>query len=469
MMKFLKKILMNYATLRPKLGKIMQNTELKRNLTLYGLTMVAIGGTIGSGIFRTPWKIAEAVHLPEYIILIWVIGGIIALTGALTFAEMGSMFPGAGGLYVYIREAYGDTAGFLYGWFILLVSTSGSIAALAVVCAEHLDILFHIGPNTVKWLAGVIIIASAALNILGAKIGELAINIFTGAKLLGIVLIIILGLFFASSGLNPAPLVSSTTDYTRAPTGIFGAFALALIGVLWSYGGWQHASYLAGETPNPQRTVPRAMIIGATVVTIVYVLANIAYLNLLPVPVLAGSKTVAAVAVERVWAGGGKLIAAMIAVSTLGTCIVYSLSAPRIYFAMAKDGVFFKKLAEVHPKFGTPMNAILIQTIWSVFLLLFWGTFENLIEYVTFMDWIWLMLVGTTIFVFRRRLPNQERGYRTIGYPITPIIFISICCWFVLFTLIQKPVQAGAGIIVIALGLAVYYSVFRKNKTKPLP
>jgi basic amino acid/polyamine antiporter, APA family len=440
----------------------MQNTELKRNLTLYGLTMVAIGGTIGSGIFRTPGKIVDALHLPEYVILIWVLGGIVALTGALTFAEMGSMFPGAGGLYVYIREAYGDRMGFLYGWFILLVSTSGSIAALAVVCAEHLNLLFNFGTHAVMWVAGAIILGAAAVNILGAKIGEIAINLFTGLKLLGIFMIIVLGLFFASGELNPAPAITTTKDFSTAPESMWGAFAVAFIGVLWSYGGWQHASYLAGETPNPQRTVPRAMIIGAVVVTVVYILANIAYLNLLPIPVLATSKTVAAMATERVFAGGGKLIAAMIATSTLGTTIVYSLSAPRIYFAMARDGVFFKKLAEVHPRFATPAYAIGAQTVWAVFLLLFWGTFENLIEYVTFMDWIWLMLVGTTIFVFRKKLPQAERGYRTIGYPVTPIIFIAICIWFVAFTLFQKPVQAGAGILVILAGLVAYH-LFKRN------
>jgi APA family basic amino acid/polyamine antiporter len=420
--------------------------------------MVAIGGTIGSGIFRTPGKIVDALHLPEYVIAIWILGGIVALTGALTFAEMGSMFPNAGGLYVYIREAYGDRMGFLYGWFILLVSTSGSIAALAVVCAEHLNILFHFGTHAVMWVAGAIIFISAIINILGAKIGEIAINFFTGLKLLGIFLIIMLGLFFAAGELNPAPVVETVKDFSQPPTNLAGSFALALIGVLWSYGGWQHASYLAGETPNPQRTVPLAMIIGAIVVTIVYVLANIAYLNLLPIPVLAGSKTVAAMATERVFAGGGKLIAAMIATSTLGTTIVYSLSAPRIYFAMARDGVFFKKLAEVHPRYATPAWAIGAQTIWAVFLLLFWGTFENLIEYVTFMDWIWLMLVGTTIFVFRKKRPMEQRGYKTLGYPVTPIIFILICLWFVSFTLVQKPVQAGAGIVVILAGLAAYWA-----------
>ncbi len=441
----------------------MQNTELKRNLTLYGLTMVAIGGTIGSGIFRTPGKIADALHQPEYIIAIWVLGGIIALTGALTFAEMGSMFPNAGGLYVYIREAFGDRMGFLYGWFILLVSTSGSIAALAVVCAEHLNLLFRFGPHAVMWVAGAIILFAAIINILGAKLGEMVINLFTGLKLVGIFIIIVLGLFFASGALHPAPVVEATKDLSQPPANLPGAFALALIGVLWSYGGWQHASYLAGETPNPQRTVPLAMIIGAVVVTIVYVLANIAYLRLLPIPVLAGSKTVAAMATERVLAGGGKLIAAMIAASTLGTTIVYCLSAPRIYFAMARDGVFFKKLAEVHPRYATPAWAIGAQTIWAIFLLLFWGTFENLIEYVTFMDWLWLMLVGTTIFVFRKNRPEVVRRYRTLGYPITPAIFVFICLWFVSFTLVQKPIQAWAGIVVILAGLAAY-QYFRKFK-----
>jgi len=439
------------------------SAELRRSLTLYGLTMIAVGSTIGSGIFRTPGGIAAQVHLPEYVIALWVIGGVAALTGALTFAEMGSMFPGAGGLYVYLREAYGDGMGFLYGWFILFISTSGSIAALSAVCSEHLIYLFGGGRDSV-WelpLAVGITVFLTVINLFGVKIGEWMANLFTGAKLLGLALIIVAGLFFAGP---EAAVANAASDFVNTPpANLWSAFALGIVGVLWSIGGWHHASYVAGEAQNPKRDVPRAMMLGALIVTLVYVLANIAYLRLLPVEQIANSKTVAADALGTLFAWGGPLMAFLIALSTFGTTAIYCMTAPRIYFAMARDGIFFKKLAEIHPRWQTPANAMLAQSGWALFLLLFWGTFENLIEYVTFMDWVGLMLVGTTIFVFRKKRPDAERGYRTIFYPLTPVIFVGISTWFILFTLIENPVRALAGLFVAAAGLAAYWFYFRKK------
>ena len=439
------------------------STELRRTLTLYGLTMIAVGSTIGSGIFRTPGKIALEVHTPELVIALWVLGGVVALTGALTFAEMGSMFPGAGGLYVYLREAYGDTMGFLYGWFILFISTSGSIAALAAVSAEH--VLYLLGGKN-SWtlpLALGITIFLTVINLFGVKIGEWIANLFTGTKLAGLVLIIGAGWFFANPGVGAAN--EASTFVHTAPGNIFTAFAAAFIGVLWSYGGWHHASYMAGETQNPQRTVPRAMMLGALIVTLVYVSANFAYMRLLPIEQIANSKTVAADAMGTLFPGAGALMAFLIALSTFGTTGIYCMTAPRIYYAMAKDGIFFPKLAEVHPRWRTPVNAILVQSGWSIFLLLFWGTFENLIEYVTFMDWVGLMLVGTAIFVFRRKRPQAERGYRTWGYPVTPLIFVILCGLFLLFTLVGRPVQAGAGLVVALAGWLAYRFYFSVRRT----
>ncbi len=459
--------------------------ELRRTLTLYALTMVAVGSTIGSGIFRTPGKIALEMHLPEYVIALWVLGGVVALTGALTFAEMGSMFPGAGGLYVYLREAYGNGVAFLYGWIILFVSTSASIAALSVVCAEHLLYLGGITNLVWKiplWGKQVYTISLASLwglgitvfltvvNLFGVKIGEWIANLFTGAKLLGLAMIILAGWWFVQPGAAEANAAS--TFVNTPPTSLYSAFAVAFVGVLWSYGGWQHASYMAGETQNPQRTVPRAMMLGAAIVTLVYVLANVAYMRLLPLEQIANSKTVAADAMNTLVPWGGAVMAALIAISTFGTTGIYCMTSPRIYYAMAKDGVFFQKLAEVHPRWKTPVNAILIQSAWSVFLLLFWGTFENLIEYVTFIDWIGLMLVGTTIFVFRHRQKKaaargetmaQMPTYRTPLYPIIPIIFVAICLWFISFMLIDNPVKAGAGIFVVAMGWLAYRKLRIEN------
>jgi APA family basic amino acid/polyamine antiporter len=382
---------------------------------------------------------------------------------------MGSMFPGAGGLYVYLKEAYGDSLGFLYGWFILFISTSGSIAALSAVCAEHLLYLYG-GKDTagmVMPLAIGITVFLTIVNLFGVKMGEWIANLFTGAKLLGLLLIIGAGLFFAHP---QAAIYNATNAFAHeAPTNMWSAFAVAFIGVLWSYGGWQHASYVAGEVQNPQKNVPRAMVLGAAAVTLVYVLANVAYMQLLPVEFIANSKTVAADALKTLVPWGGTLMALLIAISTFGTTGIYCMTAPRIYYAMAKDGIFFPKLAEVHPRWHTPVNAILAQSAWSIFLLLFWGTFENLIEYVTFMDWVGLMLVGTTIFVFRRKLPDAVRGYRTIGYPVIPIIFISICAWFIAFTLIGNPVKAGAGLGVAAVGYLAYRFYFKGKKERAQP
>ncbi len=438
------------------------SAELRRTLTLYGLTMIAIGSTIGSGIFRTPGKIALEVHLPEYVVMLWVLGGIVALAGALTFAEMGSMFPGAGGLYVYLREAYGDGMGFLYGWFILFISTSGSIAALAVVCSEHLLYLYG-GAHTASWgmpLAAALIVFLTIVNLFGVRVGAWIANIFTGAKLLGLVLIIAAGWFFAHPQVQATNMAS---DFSRsAPSNLVSAFAVAFIGVLWSYGGWQHVSYMAGEAKNPQRTVPRAMILGAAIVTIVYVLANLAYMRLLPMEQIAHSKTVAADAMNTVFPAGGTLMAFLIALSTFGTTGIYCMTAPRMYYAMAKDGIFFPKLAEVHPKWRTPVWAILTQSTWALFLLGFWGTFEDLIEYVTFMDWLGLMLVGTTIFVFRKKRPDAERSYRALGYPFTPLVFIAICAWFVGFTVVGSWEKAAAGLFVVAMGWLAYRFYFKK-------
>jgi len=464
------------------------STELRRSLTLYGLTMVAVGSTIGSGIFRTPGQIAQHMHLPEYVIALWVLGGVIALTGALTYAEMGSMFPGAGGLYVYLREAYGNTVGFLYGWFILFVSTAGSIAALSVVCAEHLMYLGGIENTVWRWLlwgdhiytltlAGIwgvgITVFLTVINLFGVKIGEWIANLFTGAKLLGLAMIILVGWWFVQPGAAAAN--ASSVFANTPPLSLPSAFAAALVGALWSYGGWHHASFMAGETQNPHRTVPRAMLFGAAIVTVVYVLANIAYIRLLPIEQIANSKTVAADAMNTLAPWGGPLMAFLIALSTFGTTGIYCMTSPRIYYAMAKDGIFFKQLAEVHPRWRTPVNAILIQSAWSVFLLLFWGTFEDLIEYVTFIDWIGLMLVGTTLFVFRHRREKARKAgnpdtseattaptYRTPLYPVTPLIFVSICLWFIGFTLFDNPVKAWAGIFVVVIGWVVYRFVFKK-------
>jgi APA family basic amino acid/polyamine antiporter len=380
-------------------------TQLKKEIGLYGLTMVAIGSCIGSGIFLTPGQIAS--HLPStfLFLLVWVVGGLVTLTGALTFAELGAMFPEAGGIYVYLKEAYGDLFGFLYGWAYLLVINSGAIAALCIAFATYLGVLIPLGKTGIKVVAIVSIFCLTIINIIRVKAGEIFSNIFTGLKLIGIACIVVIGLFAGNPG-----LIGQTQKTTVSSGSLISAFGLALIGVLWSYGGWQHASYLAGEVKNARRTVPRAMVIGALVVTAAYLLINLGYLFLLPIDRIAASDSVAADAIKTIFPFGGNLIAAIIAISVIGTAGIYTLSAPRIYYAMARDGLFFKSLAKVHDRFRTPVNAILIQSGWAIILLLFWGTFEDVITYVAFTDWIFFGLTAAAVFLFRRSRKDAERS-----------------------------------------------------------
>ncbi|MGD9347240.1 MAG: amino acid permease [Candidatus Aminicenantes bacterium] len=432
--------------------------ELKKDIRLYGLTMVAIGSCIGSGIFLTPSQIAHYLPSPLWILLVWALGGIITVTGALTFAELGSMFPQAGGVYVYLKEAYGELFGFLYGWAYLLVINSGAIAALSIACAYYLAFIFPLDETGIKITAIIALIVVTIVNILRVRVAEVFTNVFTGLKLLGIVLVVVIGIFWGKAGPD------LFHAHNSASTGsLLSAFGLALIGVLWSYGGWQHASYVAGEARDAKRTIPRAMILGALVVAAVYLLANVAYLFMLPIGTIAASNSLAAEAISTILPFGGVLIALLISISTFGTLGIYTLSAPRIYYAMSRDGLFFKKLAWVHPRFRTPVNAILVQSIWAVVLLLFWGTFEDLITYVVFTDWIFFGLTAFGIFILRRKRKDHPRPYKTLGYPLVPLIFISITFFFVLNSLLEKPLHAWGGLTLLILALPVFYT-FKKRR-----
>jgi APA family basic amino acid/polyamine antiporter len=433
-------------------------TKLAKELTLYGLIMVAIGSCIGSGIFVTPSKIAGLVPSAGLILAVWALGGLVTLTGALTFGELGSLFPKAGGIYVFLKEAYGGWLGFLYGWAYLLVITSGSIAVLSLAFTYYLSFFIPLGETAKIMVSVSVIVAVTTLNIFRAKFGEIFSNIFTGLKLLGILIIIGTGIFFGNSGLS----FNNFSIGFGSGSNLSG-FGVALVGVLFSYGGWQHTSFLAGETKNPSRNVPVAMITGALIVIVIYLLVNVSYMLLLPVGKIAGSQKVAAEAISNVFPFGAMLVAGIIAISTLGTIGIYTLSAPRIYYAMADDGLFFKKIADVHPKFRTPVNAIIAQSGWSIVLLLFWGTFEDLITYTVSVEWIFFTLAAAGIFIFRKKLKDAERPYKTFGYPVTPLIFITINTWFVINITIREPLPMGIGLCFLLLGVPVYLYFKRKN------
>ncbi len=463
MSKYLSSSLKNSLQIKRK-----QMAKLKKELNLYGLTMIVIGAVIGSGIFRTPSDIAGHLNNHLLIILVWVLGGIIALTGALTFSELGGMFPKAGGVYVFLKEAYGSLVGFLYGWAILLVINTGALAALGMVFADFMTTFFELTDTGKSALAITVIILLTLINMIGVNVTQIFANVFTGLKLLAIIAIILIGFIFHN------PEVSLNLSMENAPDNLMAAMFAGLVGVLWSIGGWHHASYVASETINAQRTVPRAMVMGVTIIMTVYVLINIAFLLLLPLPEIIGSEKIAGDAIASVQAVpyGGEFVAIAISISIFGTIGIYTMTAPRIYFAMAKDGVFFKQLAYVHPKFQTPVYAMLLQMVWACILILFWGSFHKLIEYVVFMDIAFMTLAGISIFVFRKKRKDAKRPVKAWGYPIIPLIFIIISFVFVVSTLLNEHTtqQALAGLFVLVAGIAVYYlmgfnSAKKKNNT----
>lgn len=433
-------------------------TQLQRRITLYGLTMIAVGSCIGAGIFITPGDIARTLPHAGYILLVWAIGGLIALTGALTFAELGGMFPRAGGVYVFLREAYGELAGFLYGWVTLLVVNTGSLAALGITFAEYFTFFLPLEQTGKILLAALTIVGLTAINIRGVDTSQWLANIFTGLKLLAIVGIVLVAFLFSS----PERGAETWSLTQNTPPSLASALLTALIGVLWSFGGWHHATYVAGEAIHPQRTVPQAMVMGVLIVTFTYVMVNLGYLQLLTPEAIAAGDRVAGDAVESVIPDGGRWVAAAIGISVFGTIGIYTMSAPRIYFAMARDGVFFEQLARLHPTFRTPAPAMLIQAAWAILLLLFWGTVENLFTYVTFTDIAFMALAGAAVFVFRRRQPLADRPYRVWGYPWLPLVYIGVSVAFLLNTLWQRPVQALSGLLLIGLGVLSYYAIRRK-------
>jgi APA family basic amino acid/polyamine antiporter len=432
--------------------------NLKKEIGFYGLTMIAVGACIGSGVFLTPSDIAFQLGDGKWVLIAWLIGGIVALTGALTFAELGALFPEAGGVYAYLQIGFGKMTAFLYGWSILTVITSGAIAALSLAFARYVSAVIPLSNTGVLVTAASALLAVTLINVFGVKMGELFSSIFTSFKLIGIAAVVIIGIFL---GAQLEGNLSSAQGAFDVPG---SAMAIALIGVLWSYGGWHHASYLSAEVKNAQRVVPKAMILGAVIVTLTYVLVNLAYMSLLTISEMSVSQAVAADALDKVIPTGAIFIAILIAISTFGTAGIYTLSAPRIYFAMGRDGTFFPWLAKIHPKYGTPMNAILLQSGWALILLFFWGTFEKLITYVVFMDWIFMTFGAISLFIFRRRGIRKENTYRTIGYPITPIIFIGISSWFIIYTIIGRPEQAIAGLILLVIGIPVYLFFNSRNK-----
>lgn len=422
--------------------------------------MVVVGGIIGAGIFINPYIVAQRLDSPALVLAAWVAGGLVALAGALTFAELGTLFPKAGGHYVYLREAYHPLAGFLYGWGLLLMIEGGAIAAVAITFAEYSLRLVGRPGVSGQALAVLAIIVVAAVNYVGVKPGSRLLNAFVVLKLLPLGLLIGAGFLIpgAGEGLAEAAAPGAPGPEATGST-VLVAFGAALIPVMFSYGGWQNANYVAEEMKDPVRDMPTSLLLGTGLVVLVYVSVNWVYLSVLGHGGLAGTTTPASdVAAGLLGPTGSLLITLGIAISTFGFLNLTMLAPTRVYYAMARDGLFPERVARLHPRFDTPSTAIVIQTAWAIVLVLT-GTYAQLVDYVVSADWIFFGLAGASLFVFRRTRPVAERNpsmFIAPGYPWVPGVFVGIAVVIVASVMWNNPVRSGLGFLLLALGIPAF-------------
>jgi APA family basic amino acid/polyamine antiporter len=428
--------------------------------------MMMVGIVVGSGIFLTTGIMAESVPSTPLLLLAWGVGGVLTLAGALTFAELGAALPEAGGPYVYLREAYGHMWGFLFGWILFLVSMGGSIAALGVGFAEYLGYFIpgvasdrvvlalpFVPVSSGQLVALATIVFLSAFTYLGVGYGKGIQNFATVLKLATLVLFVIVGLALGG-GLDgreaaaPPPLPSGS---------LVVGFGVALVAVSWAFDGWNNITYIAGEIRQPARNLPLVLIGGTVIITTLYVLVNVVYLEALPMAEVVGELRIAEKAATAMWgATGATLVSGAVVISTFGALNGAIFVAPRVYFAMARDGVFFRRAAEVHPRFGTPAVAIVAQAIWAG-LLTITGSYEQLFTYVVFVTLIYWAVTTAAVFTLRHKRPDLERPYRTWGYPWVPGLFIAATVAILLNTAVARPVESLTGLGIAALGVPVYF------------
>ena len=407
--------------------------------------MAVVGGIIGGGIFRTPATVAERLRSPGLVLLAWVIGGVVALIGAFCFGELGQRRPRVGGGYVYLRETWGALPAFLYGWTLVLVIATGAIAAVAVTFADYTLALLGLPHRFSVPLAIAAIVLLSGINYIGVRPAAITQNIFTILKLIALAALVGAGLLLAVPAVGPS-------GPPAVPAAGLGA---ALVPVLFTYGGWQQTNFIAEELIEPEKNLPRALVLGVSIVVAVYLLANIAYLRVLGANGLAASTAPAADTMQALLGPvGGKVIAAGIALSTFGFLNLVILVTPRVLQAMAADGVFFRRLAELHPAYRTPAAAIVALAICAIILTLT-GTFGQLVDYVTFGDWIFFGLTVAGLFIYRRREPITG-GFRVPGYPVTPAVFVLAAAYVVISAVLSNPRNAIIGAGLIALGIPAF-------------
>jgi APA family basic amino acid/polyamine antiporter len=438
--------------------------------------MMMMGIVIGSGIFMTTGIMAQAIPSAPMILLAWFLGGLLILAGALTYAELGVSLPEAGGQYVYLREAYGPLYGFLFGWKMFLVSMTGSIAALGVAFAEYFgsffpalstkEVVFSSRIGNLSYtlsrgqlVAVAVILLLTTINYIGVALGKTVQNVLTVVKIGTILVFIVMGFCMAGGTSLDLSLNPEGWSFVQVLTG----FGLAFVSVFWAFDGWNNINYVAGEIKNPKRNLKFALIAGTLGITLLYFFTNVIYFFALPLGELKGVVTVAERASSSLFgATAAGLISAMILISILGALNGAIFVGPRVYYAMARDGLFFKRVGGVHPRFKTPGFSLVLQALWASLLALT-GTFEQLFTFAMFAGILFWVLAAAAIFTLRKKRPDLPRPYKAWGYPVVPMIFILALSGILLNTLIRRPVESLAGVVLMASGIPVYYMWNRKK------
>jgi basic amino acid/polyamine antiporter, APA family len=439
--------------------------KLPRTLGLWSSVALVVGITIGSGIFRSPAGIAQKVPSPELMLALWVAGGLITLCGALSLAELAAALPQTGGFYAYLREGWGRPVGFVFGWSELVLIRASALGGIAVVFGEYLLRSLGIDPVehyvVARSLSAAAIAFAACANIIGANIGAAIVGVSTAAKFSALVLLVAASL--ALGGAHGATVANLTAPATGPISA--GAMGLALVSVLWAYDGWGDLSFAAGEVTNPQRTLPRAIILGTLALIAIYVLTNVAYLYVIPISGIADPRTplVAADTMMALFGRAGVvLVSIFVMISSFSSLNGSMLASPRVFFAMADDGLFFETIARIHPRFKTPYVAILLAALLGMALVMS-RSFEALTDTFVLAIWPFYALGIAAIYRLRRLRPDLPRPYRAIGYPVVPAIFILSVVAFVLNSLVNEPVPTIITFALILAGLPVYYIAFGKR------
>ena len=445
------------------------SSQLLRKMNLLDSTFLVIGAIVGSGIFMTTGFIAEYLPSPFMILIVWLLGGFFAMSGALAFAELGAMYPRAGGQYIYLREAYGPWAGFLFGWGFFWVIECGGVAALAVGFAEYFGyfvpalstktylLKFHLLGFDYSLSAGQLIAAASilflsAINYIGIKSGIVVQNIFTFLRIAAVAVFIVLGLTIGSK----AGVVSFEGLMTGDMSFSIKLFGLALIAVLWTYDGWYSINCAAGEIKNPGKNIPRSLILGTVSVTLIYFLMNIVYVSALPIERMKGVARIGELASTQLFGSTATFfISATIMISIFGCLSASILYGPRVFLAMAQDRCFFKSMRYIHPRYRVPTKAIVWQGIWSSLLCLS-GTYQDLFEYVVFALVIFWAATGLAVIILRSKQPETPRPYKAWGYPVLPILFVLINLGVFLNTIWAQPRKSLIGLIILVAGIPAF-------------